>query len=229
MEYGRGKTRMNVQGDRLSNLPDDLIHRILSFVGIKLAVQTSALSSRWRYLWTSLPRLDFSSEDFKTLPKFSNFVTHVLSWPNNQTEISSAKLSFRGKASQVFVKRILNCAFSHNVKQLTVSWVPDRSAVGFPLSLFSSQSLEHLTIKAGLSYGYSLTLASTWELTSLTTLHLEYIKFNDEVTAKDTGIFSKCANLKKLVLRYCTMTRPNGVDICHPGLSDLTLEHGPYS
>ncbi|GKC48379.1 F-box domain containing protein [Tanacetum coccineum] len=229
MEYGRGKTRMNVQGDRLSNLPDDLIHRILSFVGIKLAVQTSALSSRWRYLWTSLPRLDFSSEDFKTLPKFSNFVTHVLSCRNNQTEMSSAKLSFRGKASQVFVKRILNYAFSHNVKQLTVSWVPDRSAVGFPLSLFSSQSLEHLTIKAGLSYGYSVTLASTWELTSLTTLHLEYIKFNDEVTAKDTGIFSKCANLKKLVLRYCTMTRPNGVDICHPGLSDLTLEHGPYS
>ncbi|GJR77103.1 RNA-directed DNA polymerase, eukaryota, reverse transcriptase zinc-binding domain protein [Tanacetum coccineum] len=163
MESGRGKTRMNAQGD--SNLPDDLMHKILSLVGIKLAVQTSALSSRWRYLWTSLPCLNFSSEDFKTLPKFSRFVTHVLSCRNNQIEISSAKFSFRGKASQAFVKKILNYAFSHNVKQLTISCL---SSSEFPLSLFSSQSLKHLT--------------------SLTTLHLEYIKFNNEVIAKDTGL-----------------------------------------
>ncbi|GJZ20564.1 F-box domain containing protein [Tanacetum coccineum] len=205
MESGRGKTRMNAQGDRLSNLPDDLIHKILSLVGIKLAVQTSALSSRWRYLWTSLPCLNFSSEDFKTLPKFSKFVTHVLSCRNNQIEISSAQFSFRGKASQAFVKKILNYAFSHNVKQLTISCL---SSSEFPLSLFSSQSLKHLT--------------------SLTTLHLEYIKFNNEVIAKDTGIFSKCVNLKKLVLKDCRMIRSNGVDICHPGLSNLTLENGPF-
>ncbi|KAI7756987.1 hypothetical protein M8C21_004422, partial [Ambrosia artemisiifolia] len=39
--------RMNVDGDRLSSLPDDLIHKILSFVGIKKVVETSVLSSRW--------------------------------------------------------------------------------------------------------------------------------------------------------------------------------------
>nr|GEW73191.1 hypothetical protein [Tanacetum cinerariifolium] len=134
MESGCGKTRMNVQGDRLSNLPDDLIHKILSFVGINLAVQTSALSSRW-----------------------------------------------------------------------------------------SSQSFEHLTF-AGFSYMNCAIFTSTWELTSLTTLHFESIAFNDEVTAN--GIFSKCVNLKKLVLKDCDMTRSNGVDICHPGLCDLTLENG---
>ncbi|GJR77099.1 F-box domain containing protein [Tanacetum coccineum] len=137
---------MNVQGDRLSNLPDDLIHKILSLVGTKLAVQTSALSPRWRYLWTTLPCLNFSRENFKTLPKFFNFVTHVLSCRDNQIDISSAKLSFRGKASQEFVTKILNYAFSHNVKQLTISGLPDKSEIEFPLSLFSSQSLEHLTL-----------------------------------------------------------------------------------
>ncbi|GJR77104.1 F-box domain containing protein [Tanacetum coccineum] len=220
MESGRGKTRMNVQGDRLSNLPDDLIHKILSFVGIKLAVQTSALSRRWRYLWTSLPCLNFSREDFKTLPKFSKFVTHVLSCRNNQTETSSAKLSFRGKASQAFVKKILNYAFSYNVKQLTISCL---SSSEFPLSLFSSQSLEHLTF-AGLSYRSCVILTSTWELTSLTTLLFESIAFYDKVTAN--GIFSKCVNLKKLVLKDCDMTISNGFDICHSGLCDLTLENG---
>ncbi|PWA46191.1 F-box domain, Leucine-rich repeat domain, L domain-like protein [Artemisia annua] len=213
-------------GDRLSNLPDDLIHKVLSFVSIKLAVQTSALSPRWRYLWTSLPCLNFLSEDFKTLPNFSEFVTHVLSFRNHQIEVSSAKLSLRGIPSQAFVKRILDYVISHNVKQLTVSCLPE-SEFEFPLSLFSSQSLEHLTI-AGHSCVSSVRLTSTWELTSLTTLHIEYIKFNDEVTAKDTGIFSKCANLKKLVLKGCSMTKSNGVVICHPGLSDLTLEHGVF-
>ncbi|PWA93533.1 F-box domain, Leucine-rich repeat domain, L domain-like protein [Artemisia annua] len=229
MESGCGKTSMNVQGDRLSNLPDDLIHKILSLVGIKLSVQTSALSSRWRYLWTSLPCLNFSSEDFKSLAKFSKFVTHVLSCRNNQIEVSSAKLSFHVYIdSQAFVKRILDYVISHNVKQLTVSCLPYMCAIELPLSLFSSQSLEHLTI-AGHSSVSSVILTSTWELTSLTTLHIEYITFSDEVTAKDTGIFSKCANLKKLVLKVCSMAGSNGVDICHPGLSNLTLENGTLS
>ncbi|PWA59752.1 F-box domain, Leucine-rich repeat domain, L domain-like protein [Artemisia annua] len=225
MKFGRGKTRMNVQGDRLSNLPDDLIHKILSLVGIKLVVQTSALSSRWRYLWTSLPCLNFSSEDFKTLPKFSNFVTNVLSSRNNQIEMPSAILSFHvtSEVFEVLVKRIVNYAFYHNVKQLTVSFLPYESEVEFPLSLFSSQSLEHLTIGRRPNF---IILTSTWELTSLTTLHLESITFNDEVTAKDTGIFSKCANLKKLVLKYCKMGSSNDVDICHSELSSLTLEDG---
>ncbi|GKA29968.1 F-box domain containing protein [Tanacetum coccineum] len=214
---------MNVQDDdRLNNLPDDLIHKILSLVGTKLAVQTSALSSRWRYLWTMLPYLNLSSEDFKTLPKFSNFVTHVLSCRDNQIEISSAKLNFRGKGSQEFVTKILNYVFSHNVKQLTISCLPE-----FPLSLFSSQSLEHLTF-TGFASLSSVILTLTWELTSLTTLHLESITFKEGVTAKDTGIFSKCANLKKLVLNKCGMRRSNDVDICHPRLTNLTLVNGTF-
>ncbi|GKB44353.1 F-box domain containing protein [Tanacetum coccineum] len=133
--------------------------------------------------------------------------------------MSSAKLSFRGKASQAFVERILNYAFSHNIKQLTLTCLNPNTE--FPLSLFGSQSLEHLTF-AGFSYPNCAIFTSTWELTSLTTLHFESIVFNDEVTA----IFSKCVNLKKLVVKGCDMTRSNVVDICHPGLCDLTLENG---
>ncbi|KAI3713663.1 hypothetical protein L1987_72246 [Smallanthus sonchifolius] len=55
-----GRKRMNIEGDRLSSLPDDLIHKILSFNGIKHAIETTALSSRWRYIWTSMHCLNFS-------------------------------------------------------------------------------------------------------------------------------------------------------------------------
>ncbi|KAL0668548.1 hypothetical protein Bca4012_031252 [Brassica carinata] len=52
--------------DRLSQLPDDLLIKILSFVPTKDDVAMSILSKRWLSLWTSVPRVifyDFSEED----------------------------------------------------------------------------------------------------------------------------------------------------------------------
>ncbi|KAL8042455.1 hypothetical protein ABFX02_09G051800 [Erythranthe guttata] len=45
--------------DRMSVLPDDLLVHILSFLTLKEAAATSILSSRWRYLWTFTPKLEF--------------------------------------------------------------------------------------------------------------------------------------------------------------------------
>ncbi|KAJ0462859.1 putative F-box-like domain superfamily protein [Helianthus annuus] len=105
MDSSHDQMRMNVEDDRLSSLPDGLIHKILYFISIKHAIQTSVLSSRWRFLWTSMPFLNFSRDDFSKLPKFSKFVTHVLSDRNNQTEVSSVKLSLHGKMSGIFAKK----------------------------------------------------------------------------------------------------------------------------
>lgn len=49
------------QEDRISGLPDDLIHQILSPLGLKFVVQrTSVLSKRWKLIWTTLPSLKFN-------------------------------------------------------------------------------------------------------------------------------------------------------------------------
>ncbi|KAI7726822.1 hypothetical protein M8C21_019519 [Ambrosia artemisiifolia] len=47
MDPSHGKRRKNEESDRLSSLSDDLIHKILSFTSIKLAIQMSVLSPRW--------------------------------------------------------------------------------------------------------------------------------------------------------------------------------------
>ncbi|KAJ0635027.1 putative F-box domain, leucine-rich repeat domain superfamily, F-box-like domain superfamily [Helianthus annuus] len=224
---------MNVEIDRLSSLPDELIHKILSFRPIRDAIGTSVLSSRWRFIWTSMPYLNFSSEDFFTLPEFSKFVTHVLSRRNNLTEVYSVKLEFRGKASQLFVKRILNYAFSHNVQQLNVVCLLEND-IEFPISLFSSKSLKHLSLEA-VEYKYHrrkangcfITLTSTWE--ALTTLNLHSVTFCDDIVEKCTGIFSKCANLKNLTLTQFSMMGSDTFSICHPQLSNLTLVSAFYN
>ncbi|VFQ87358.1 unnamed protein product [Cuscuta campestris] len=48
--------------DRISTFLDDILLMILSLLTFKEAVATSILSRRWRYLWASLPILDFRFE-----------------------------------------------------------------------------------------------------------------------------------------------------------------------
>jgi hypothetical protein len=50
--------------DRLSDLPDCLLHTVLSSLGSLQVVQTSLLSRRWRHLWRSVPCLDVDQQDF---------------------------------------------------------------------------------------------------------------------------------------------------------------------
>ncbi|CAH1415018.1 unnamed protein product [Lactuca virosa] len=106
MEFDHDHVRRRVvEEDRLSSLPDELVHKILSYFDMKYAVQTCSLSSRWELLWTSMPCLNLSSREFSCLRKFGKFVNHVLSHRNHQVEVSSVKLHFSGAASQVSVRK----------------------------------------------------------------------------------------------------------------------------
>ncbi|EYU30165.1 hypothetical protein MIMGU_mgv1a024933mg, partial [Erythranthe guttata] len=46
--------------DRIPELPEDILHRILYFLFQEDVVRTSALSKSWRYIWRTRPNLDFS-------------------------------------------------------------------------------------------------------------------------------------------------------------------------
>lgn len=47
--------------DHISNLPDDVIHRILGLLPLKRIAITSVLSRRWAQIWRSFPDLDFTT------------------------------------------------------------------------------------------------------------------------------------------------------------------------
>nr|XP_043625793.1 F-box/FBD/LRR-repeat protein At1g80470-like [Erigeron canadensis] len=223
---------VGVKADRLSNLSDDLIHKILSFVSINDTVKTMALSSRYRFIWTTMPYLNFDSDDFSSL---QNFVDCFLQRRNNQIDVSSLYLDIGIKqVTDPSVKKLMRYAFSHNIQRVEVTCMPQGhwgkrfQLIEFPLSLFSSKSLEHLSLNNYWSRDQRLKLEamSILELPALTTLYLEGITSASDDDANCcviTGLFSKCTNLKHLTLISCNTVDKSSLSICHPGLSNLTL------
>ncbi|KAF5741517.1 F-box/FBD/LRR-repeat protein [Tripterygium wilfordii] len=55
------KKENNVEEDKISKLPDDVLVFILSFMTMKEAARTSVLSRRWRKVWAFIPSLNFDA------------------------------------------------------------------------------------------------------------------------------------------------------------------------
>ncbi|GJN25706.1 hypothetical protein PR202_gb13569 [Eleusine coracana subsp. coracana] len=56
---------MDGEPDRLSALPDCLLHTIMSFMKARQVVQTCVLSTRWKHLWRSVRCLNLDLGEFK--------------------------------------------------------------------------------------------------------------------------------------------------------------------
>ncbi|XP_009340664.1 F-box/LRR-repeat protein 25-like [Pyrus x bretschneideri] len=54
--------------DRISNLPDDVLHTIISLLSTREAVRTSVLSRRWRNMYAYTSNLEFDWRDVVYLP-----------------------------------------------------------------------------------------------------------------------------------------------------------------
>ncbi|KAL6639979.1 hypothetical protein ACP70R_022289 [Stipagrostis hirtigluma subsp. patula] len=65
--------------DRLSDLPDAMLHHVMSFLSAQEVSRTCVLSRRWRLLWASAPCLDISIDKFANdRVRFSKFVDQFL-------------------------------------------------------------------------------------------------------------------------------------------------------
>ncbi|CAN1149319.1 F-box/LRR-repeat protein At3g59200 [Linum perenne] len=50
--------------ERLNNLPDSILHHILSFLDTKYVVQTSILLRAWTHVWKHVAALNFLDKSF---------------------------------------------------------------------------------------------------------------------------------------------------------------------
>ncbi|GFZ11317.1 hypothetical protein Acr_22g0007150 [Actinidia rufa] len=131
--------------DRLSTLPKDLIHHILSFLDTKFAAQTCLLSKRWRSLWTSLPNLAFYSSNYRKLAFFDKFVSRVLGlcW---KSDVRDFHFDRPGSTRAALLKKLVNYAISHKVERLSIDiyFSPKLTSLylkGFPPNRLCARSL----------------------------------------------------------------------------------------
>ncbi|RHN66133.1 putative F-box domain-containing protein [Medicago truncatula] len=108
--------------DRLSNLPDSIIHHILSFLKTKEVFQTCVLSTRWIHLTKHLPFLKLCSESFTSSDSFTKSVSQILSSRDDSTPLPT--LHFHDNhgfvESKVF-QSIVEFAVSHRVQLLGIT------------------------------------------------------------------------------------------------------------
>ncbi|CAI9292831.1 unnamed protein product [Lactuca saligna] len=78
-EMKDGVTKAEGKEDRISALPDCLLHEILSRLPTtKDAIKTDTLSKRWKHLWTWVPSLIFRDDNYPPL-EFASFIYKTLS------------------------------------------------------------------------------------------------------------------------------------------------------
>uniref|UniRef100_A0ACD5ZC37 Uncharacterized protein n=1 Tax=Avena sativa TaxID=4498 RepID=A0ACD5ZC37_AVESA len=98
-------------GDRLSDLPDGLLHTIMSFLPAPHVVQTCVLSRRWRDLWRSTPCISIEEDDFlitseagsylheweEKWRKLENFTTNLFMFHNNVASLDKFRICMDGR------------------------------------------------------------------------------------------------------------------------------------
>ncbi|XP_026437031.1 uncharacterized protein LOC113335029 [Papaver somniferum] len=126
---GSGSGSMVEKGnkDRISELPDALIHHIFSFLDIESVIQTCILARRWRYLWASVPTIKISEagfirgdvyDDFVSLYSFINFVDRFLLLRDSSSYIQTFKLKWENL--DVYLRRL---ELKYDASNRVATWV----------------------------------------------------------------------------------------------------------
>ncbi|CAN1312434.1 Putative F-box/FBD/LRR-repeat protein At4g03220 [Linum perenne] len=91
--------------DRLTYLPESIIHHILSFLDTKSSVQTSLLSRPWRSLWKQVPVLNLNRSSSPDSSSFYKFVDNVLSLRNR--DLNLRKVTYMNKGYDISLSELV--------------------------------------------------------------------------------------------------------------------------
>ncbi|CAH2069711.1 unnamed protein product [Thlaspi arvense] len=202
--------------DRISNLPNELLVKILSFVPTKVAVSTSVLSKRWERLWMGVPKLDCGHIDE---PEIRDFICKNL--PLRAPFIEILCLENFQPFQFEDIKRWVEIAVSHCLRELSIYFcnyvVPE---LILPRSLYTCKSLVILKTEGS---GILVDVPPTACLPSLKTLQLEEVTYSNEDSLR--LLLSHCPVLEDLLIRREDEADKAVIVVIVPSLLRLTLRN----
>ncbi|KAL9177929.1 hypothetical protein ABFS82_01G092500 [Erythranthe guttata] len=194
--------------DRISDLPKDILHRILYFLSQEDAVRTSVLSKSWRYVWCARPNLDFSDINFKgNRQGFLSTVDNTLQQYYDQglsLEKFHLYASLLGKdysdhESVLLLEKWVPLLTGMGVKAFSLSIISDRTPGITDLSsvVFKADSLEYLHLNR---CNLGQNIPENIPFVGLQVLRLQNVLMEEEIFEK---IVSSCPLLTTMWFREC--------------------------
>jgi hypothetical protein len=213
--------------DMISNLPDGILHYILSLLSTKEAVRTSILSPKWRYLWTQLTTFDFkipnplydtNHQNQNSANCLLDLVGTLLHKSNHIERLCIEILKITIDADKV--SSLISSAVKHNVHDLQLS-IDDRKYLDtkyvLPNCFSASKSLNKLVLQLG----FLLYIPDGICFSTLKILNLSYVRFGNEKSVQQ--LFSGCPVLEELTLYKCVWEHINHITISISSLRTLTI------
>ncbi|XP_047335914.1 putative F-box/FBD/LRR-repeat protein At4g03220 [Impatiens glandulifera] len=233
--------------DRISELPDHIIHDILRFLSIRSAAQTKILSHRWKNVFSSIPDLDFTTltdsplSNRPTLMRYQmgsryqieppthirdvNFINSVFSLRDNNYSIRTLKLKSFQLTSTAF-NCLIKCPKINDIEELDVN-MKHADYFNIPWSIINCNSLKVLSLNImyrRIKRNLNLIQPMNGEFKFLNKMILCNVPFLILFHNKsDIFTDSSFPNLKELTLISCR--RMKELTLRCSGLKDLVIKN----
>ncbi|PIA57035.1 hypothetical protein AQUCO_00600037v1 [Aquilegia coerulea] len=216
-EGKKNKAKEEVE-DRISRLPESILHHILSFLPTHYAVGTSLLSKRWKYLWTGISKLDFNGKLIGSNIAFINFVERVFFGHDATTALNKFRFSCDEPIDECHIKAWISAALRRKVQKINLD-LTSKLLVVFPASLFSCETLTALKLTALFSV---LQLPVSICFPSIKLLHLKFIDISCEESVQQVSL--SCPVLEEVMLMDCSWENIKVIDIFAPKLERMAID-----
>ncbi|KAF5188721.1 F-box/LRR-repeat protein [Thalictrum thalictroides] len=214
-----------VDDSRISNLPDELLHKIFSFLDMDdIVVRTSILSKRWRYLWKSTPTLKFHITYDCEKSKSASFVEHIL-FNRDRRRYKLETFNLKSDQGYMILKWIDEVTMSR-VDELSLhikGTLPNEAIIQLPDQVFKS-GIKKLIVQypMNLFHENMLLPKSMCSAEHIKSLRLRHVKF-PEGDSDAHQLILNCPVLEELIVDKCEISHLETLTISTPQLKNLKL------
>ena len=206
----RNQNRRSPRGDKISEFPDELLLKILSFLPSKDVVATSAISKRWKSLWKEVKTFRYDDSYPLTFNMFALFI-------RSRSSVDILQLKLNPGFSRTNINPLVKDAVARSLRELRIEML--YISFELPQCLYFYPQLETLILEK-LSL---VDIPSNVSLIGVKKLHLLSVRFSSDESV--TKLLSICPLLEDLVVRRSTYTNVMVFTIDVPTLKCLSIDN----